>query len=138
MKSLIESNSSSYRIFNKRTLTVESSVHVTFDETNKPKVEKSSSFDVDRLINELEDLDLNKDNEAVAPTELVVEEDVPIEAEDLPKERRWAKHHLTSNIIENLDQGVTTKGRLSFYDNLSFIFQIEPKSIIVESLQDES
>ena len=32
-----DSNSSSYRVFNKRTLTVESSVHVTFDETNLSK-----------------------------------------------------------------------------------------------------
>ena len=81
-----ESNSSSYRIFNKRTLTVESSVHVTFDESNLPEVEKGGSLDVDRLSDELEDLDLIKDDEAVAEVEPVAEEDVPVEAENLPKE----------------------------------------------------
>ena len=34
-----DSNSASYRIFNKKTLIVESSVHVTFDESNLPKAE---------------------------------------------------------------------------------------------------
>ena len=42
-----DSNSSSYRIFNKRTLTIESFVHVIFDESNLPKAEKGGSFDVD-------------------------------------------------------------------------------------------
>ena len=62
-----DSNSSSYRIFNKRTLTIESSVHITFDETNLPKVEKGDSSNVDRLIEGFEDLDLIKDDEAIAP-----------------------------------------------------------------------
>ena len=43
------SNSASYRIFNKKTLIIESSVHVTFDESNLPKAENGSASDVDRL-----------------------------------------------------------------------------------------
>ena len=82
-------------------------------------------------------LDLTKNDEVVALIELAAEEDVPTEAEDLPRERRWAKHHPASNIIGNLDQGVTIKGRLSFHDNLAFVFQFEPK-LIAETLQDES
>ena len=53
------SNSSSYRVFNKRTLIVESSVHVTFDESNLPKTEFGSASDVDRITTDLEDLDLD-------------------------------------------------------------------------------
>ena len=83
-----DSNSSSYRVFNKRILTVESFVHITFDETNLPKVEKGGSLDVDRLADELEDLDLIKDDEVVAPTKPAAMEDVPTEAKDLPRERR--------------------------------------------------
>ena len=86
---------------------------------------------------DFEDLDLTKDDEIVALTELTIEEDVPVEAEDLPRERRWAKHHPASNIIGNPDQGVTMRGRLSFHDNLAFVSLIEPKSI-AEALQDES
>ena len=66
-----------------------------------------------------------------------IEQDAPEEAEDLPRERRSVKHHPASNIIENPDQGVTTRGRLSFHDNLAFVFLIELKSI-AEALQDES
>ena len=83
-----ESNSSSYRFFNKRTLTVESSVHVIFDESNMPEVEKGGSLDVDKLIEELEDLELIKNDEAIAKIEPVADEDVPADAKDLPKERR--------------------------------------------------
>ena len=43
-----DSNSSSYRIFNKRTLIVESFVHVTFNKTNFSKAEKDDSPNVDR------------------------------------------------------------------------------------------
>ena len=89
------------------------------------------------LTDELEDLELVKDDEAIAKIELAVDEDIPTDAKDLPKERRWAKHHPAFNIIRNLDQGAITRERLSFHDNLAFIFLIEPKSII-EALQDES
>ena len=131
-----DSNSASYRIFNKRTLTVETSVHVTFDEFNLSKVENDSAFDVDRLTIELEDLDLLKDDEAILkPT--TVKQDAPEVAEELPKERRWIKHHPASNIIENLDQRVITRERLYFLDNSAFVSLIEPKSI-VEALQDDS
>ena len=55
-----DSNSTSYRIFNKRTLIIETFVHVTFDESNLPKTENGSTSDVDRITTELEDLDLNQ------------------------------------------------------------------------------
>ena len=42
-----------------------------------------------------------------------------------------------SNIIENYDQGVTTKRRLYFLDKSAFVSLIKPKSI-VEALQDDS
>ena len=95
-------NSASYKIFNKRTLIVETSVHVTFDESNLPKVENRSASDIDRVTTKLEDLDLLKDDEAI-PEPTIVDQDAPEAAEELPKERRWTKHHPTSNIIENLD-----------------------------------
>ena len=78
-----DSNSASYRIFNKRTLIVETSVHVTFDESNLPKVENGSASDVDRLTTKLEDLNLLKDNEAIHEPTTV---DAPEADEELPKE----------------------------------------------------
>ena len=83
-----ESNSSSYKFLNKITLSIKSLVHVTFDESNLPKVEKGDSPNVDRLTNDFEDLYLIKDDEVVTEVELAVKEDVSTEAEDLPKERR--------------------------------------------------
>ena len=97
-----DSNSASYRIFNKKTLTVETSVHVTFDESNLPKAEKGSVSDVDKLTTELEHLDLLKDDEAI-PEPTTEEQDASEAAEELPKEQRWTKHHPASNIIENPD-----------------------------------
>ena len=88
-----ESNSSSYRIFNKRTLTIESLVHITFDESNLSKAEKGDSPDVDKLIDDFEDLDLIKDDEVVALIEPAIEVDIPAEAEDLPRESFSFQHH---------------------------------------------
>ena len=105
-----DSNSTSYRIFNKRTLIVEISVHVTFDESNLSKVENIRASDVDRITTELEDLDLLKDDEAV-PEPIIVDQDAPEVDEELPKEQRWTKHHPASNIIKNPNQGVTIRGR---------------------------
>ena len=82
-----DSNSASYKIFNKRTLIVETSVHVTFDESNLSKVENDSVSDVDRITTELEDLDLLKDDEVV-PEPTIVDQDAPKVAEELSKERR--------------------------------------------------
>ena len=97
----------------KRTLTVETSIHVTFNESNLSKVENGSASDVDRLTTNLEDLDLLKDDE-VTPEQTTVERDALEAAEELSKERRWTKYHPASNIIENPNQGVTTRGRLTF------------------------
>ena len=79
------SNSTSYRVFNKRTLIVESSVHVTFDESNRPKIENSSTYKVDRITTDLEDLDLLK-NDEVVPEPILVDQDAPEANEGLPKE----------------------------------------------------
>ena len=103
-------NSASYRIFNKRTLIVESSLHVTFDESNLSKAQNGSASVVDRLTIDLEDLDLLKDDDAT-PEPVIVDQDAPEADEGLPKERRWTKHHPASNIIKDLDQRVTTRGR---------------------------
>ena len=82
-----DSNSASYRIFNKRTLIVETSVHVTFDESNLSKAENGSASDVDRITTDLEDLDLLKDDEAVSEP-IIVDQDAPEADEELLKERR--------------------------------------------------
>ena len=104
------SNSASYRIFNKRTLIVKSSIHVTFDESNLSKAENDSTSDVDRLTTDLGNLDLLKDDDAT-PEPDIVDQDAPEANEGLPKERSWTKHHPASNIIRNPDQGVTTRRR---------------------------
>lgn len=131
-----DSNSASYRVFNKKILIVETSVHVTFDESNLPKAENDSASDVDRLTTELEELDLLKNDEIILePT--TIEQDAPEAAEELPKKQKWTKHHPASNIIENPDHGVIIRERLYFLDNSDFVSLIEPKSI-TEALQNDS
>ena len=80
-----DSNSASYRIFNKRTLIVETSVHVTFDESNRPKAENGSASDIDRITIDLEDLDPLKDDVDV-PEPITVDQGAPEADEELPKE----------------------------------------------------
>ena len=55
-----------------------------------------------------------QDISTLSHTEPAVVDEAPAEFKELPKERRWVKHHPASNIIENLGQGVTTRRRLFF------------------------
>ena len=70
-------------------------------------------------------MDLLKDDVAV-PEPIAVDQDAPKADEELPKEKRWTKHHPASNIIGNPDQGVKTRRRFQFLDNIAFISLIEP------------
>ncbi|KAH9649048.1 Integrase catalytic domain-containing protein [Citrus sinensis] len=111
------SNSSkAYRVYNKRTLVVEESMHVTFDESNPSSAEKRvANDDADGELQE----ESSKENQENAPqenqedrqeeqtnTELEQQEGI---SQTLPKEWRYVSSHLKDVILGDLSRGVTTR-----------------------------
>ncbi|KAH9686889.1 hypothetical protein KPL70_014556 [Citrus sinensis] len=106
------SNSSkAYRVYNKRTLVVEESMHVTFDESNPSSTEKVV---VDDNAEEEQQEEALNDNHEDAPHGIQEE------------------HHEETNAAQNEgdpSRGVTTRSSLrNTCEHAAFISQIEPKS----------
>ena len=122
-------SSKAYRIYNKRTLTIEESMHVSFDESNP------SEEDTIVLNNDDEILDIPQEDGSKTNNENQLEqqeEQIPEESNvnDLPKE--WITHrdHPIDKIIRDISQGVST--RLNLKDaclNMAFVSQIEPSKV---------
>src|ERR1044072_8549059 len=125
-----------YRIHNKRTLTIEESMHVSFDESN-PSKEDIVICDDDDDILEVPHEDaskVNNENQSEQQEEPITQES---NIKDLPKEWRTHRDHPIDKIIGDISQGVTT--RLNLKDaclNMAFVSQIEP-SKVDEALEDD-
>ncbi|VFQ69485.1 unnamed protein product, partial [Cuscuta campestris] len=86
------------RVFNKRTKTVEESIHVVFDEFDARLARKGI---VDNVAGSYDD-----DEEIVKEKE--PEEEKTQEQTELPKEWRSLKNHPIDNVIGDITQGVST------------------------------
>ena len=148
-------SSKSYRVFNKRTLIVEESMHVVFDESNPFAPRKEVSCD-DDLVGNLDELtieDPQPHEDQSQPKEDSIEakeDEVGLQEQqmqitqsqgvqhDLPKDWAYKKDHPKDQIIGDTSQGVTTRSSISHVcNNIAFISHIEPKSID-EAISDES
>ncbi|KAH9671627.1 Integrase catalytic domain-containing protein [Citrus sinensis] len=138
------SNSSkAYRVYNKNTLVVEESMHVTFDESNPSSAEKGINYgDADGESQEKP----SKDNQENAPQrnqEDEQEEQTNMEqyegtSQTLPKEWMYVSSHPKDVILGDPSRGVTTRSSLrNTCEHNAFIFQIEPKSF-ADAENDES
>ena len=120
-------SSKAYRVFNKRTLVVEESVHVIFDETNDKSSRKEDVLDDDVDLQRMENLIL-KDAPSKNPEENQTEEEeekISTRPDDLPKEWRYAYGHPKELIIGDPSKGVSTRSSLrNIYDYLAFVSQI--------------
>ena len=128
-------SSKAYRIYNKRTLTIEESMHVSFDENNPSKEDIIVDND-DDLVDIPQEIDFISGNENQPEHH---EEQDPQDANinDLPKEWRTHRDHPIDKIIGDISQGVST--RLNLKDaclNMAFVSQIEP-SKVDEALGDD-
>jgi len=129
--------SKAYRVFNKRTLVVEESMHVVFDETNT-FVEKNLDDDDLGLEHQMSNVDLNDkevmDEPQTSNTSQRQEEQVDDPKQDsasyqLPKEWRYSTSHPKDKILGDISQGVATRSSLkNVWNNLAFLSQIEPKN----------
>ena len=126
------SNSSkAYRVYNKRTLFVKKSMHVTFDESNPSSAEKVVVDDANEELHE----DSSKDNQNDAPLrnqeeqheETNVEKNKGI-SQSLPNEWRYVSSHLKDLILGDPSRGVTNISSFrNTCEHAAFISQIEPK-----------
>ncbi|KAH9750255.1 hypothetical protein KPL71_013814 [Citrus sinensis] len=137
------SNSSkAYRVYNKKTLVVEESMHVTFDETNPSSTEKVI---VDDNAEEEQQEEASNDNQEDAPPGSQEEHHEEPNAEQnegtsqtLPKEWRYVSSHPKDVILGDPSRGVTTRSSLrNTCEHAAFISQIEPKSF-TDAENDES
>ncbi|KAH9744422.1 Integrase catalytic domain-containing protein [Citrus sinensis] len=137
------SNSSkAYRVYNKKTLVVEESMHVTFDESNPSSTEKVV---VDDNAEEEQQEEASNDNQEDAPHGIQEEHHEETNAEQnegtsqtLPKEWRYVFSHPKDVILGDPSRGVTTRSSLrNTCEHAAFISQIEPKSF-ADAENDES
>ena len=112
-------SSKAYRVFNKRTLVVEESMHVIFDESNSLDPRKDI-FSVDNDIGEL--LEINTQEEISEPLEFegpskedIEEMPQPSFKDDLLKDWQFKKAHPQELIIDDTTKGVTTRYKLNFF-----------------------
>ncbi|KAH9697748.1 hypothetical protein KPL71_023737 [Citrus sinensis] len=140
------SNSSkAYRVYNKRTLVVEESMHITFNESNPFSVEKGvANDDADGDLQEESSKEIQENapqenqedrQEEQTNTELEQQEGI---SQTLPKEWRYVSSHPKDVILGDPSRGVTTRSSLkNTCEHNAFISQIEPKSF-ADAENDES
>jgi len=140
------SNSKAYRVFNKRTLTVEESIHVAFDETPPQEVGKGTfGFDIAGIDTE----EIVKDGvQQEAPPKVKDNKDKECEGDLQEGEKQetspsyphdWiaTRDHPLENFLRDIRKGVSTRSQVSnFCGFTAFVSQIEPKTI-KEAIVDE-
>ena len=121
------SYSKAYRVFNKKTMVVEESVHVVDDVGLDFSMGR---LQIDDKVHQQEDkIDSKKEESPFAhppPPQLEQGES----SQELPKEWKFVTNHPQDQIIGNLSIGVRTRSSLrNICNNLAFISQIEPKKL---------
>ena len=119
-------HSKAYRVFNKRTLTVEESIHVVFIETNPTPSRQEECIDNDAgtLQKGMDDLSI-QDKDTQDGEEIVSKDHT-----DLSRDWRYVTSHPKELIIEDPSHGVRTRSaHKDAHDYLAFVSQIEPHSL---------
>ena len=89
--------SKAYRVFNKRTLVIEESIHVVFDESNDNHKEKNVEEEENLLENELDKLDINESS--FQENDVIDETPKEPHNPNLPKNWKYAQSHPKELII---------------------------------------
>ena len=126
--------SHAYRIYNKRLMTVEESVHVVFDEVDHKNIQiPKTRVEEDEHNISLEKLEICSEKQPVDSHKQPIEIQ---QQSELPKEWRIPGDLSVENIIGKIKEGVSTRSSISnFCRHTIFVSQIEPKSIN-EALKD--
>ena len=126
-----------YPVFNLKSLVVEESMNVAFDESKPPAKYKDlvdqenvKQDDIEKVIRQFENMDLGTPVHK-NPLELDEKED------ELPQAIPTIKSHPLDNILGDLRKGVQTRSQVqNVVNHLSFISQTEPKTA-KDALLDE-
>jgi len=141
-------NSHAYRVYNRRTMVVEESIHVAFDETDH-KVQESikiTADDDEPVIQKIVTDQLGKSVEDNQSDEAQSIEPQPIESgtgaaatsTELPREWRVLRNLSLDNIIGQVQRGVSTRRSMNhFCEHMAFVSQIKPKTV-GEALKDNN
>lgn len=122
-----------FRVFNKKTLVVEESIHVIFDESNDLPLRKRKGInDADEIEDQLKEITLkDKDESSTQETNEEGNADLPKASQgnnELERGWRYVHSHPKDQIIGDLSQGIRTKSSFrDAYNNLAFVSKIEPK-----------
>jgi len=139
-------NNKAYRVFNKRTLVVEETIHVAFDETPPQAVGKCTfgfdvaGIDTKEIVRDGHQQEVPPKNEDNKDKEFegYVQEDEKQETSPFSL-HDWItmRDHLLENILGDIRKGVSTRSQVSnFCGFTAFVSQIEPKTI-KEAIIDE-
>jgi len=139
-----------YRVYNKKTMLVEESMHIAFDETNQ-NMQESPKKSADDEVPNAEQVDTGLENKSKEGSKLP--EIQPIEQGDqliefraggntinsrLPTEWRVPRNLSLDNVIGQVQKGVSTRISLNnFCEHMAFVSQVEPKTI-VDALEDKN
>ena len=139
-----------YRVYNRRTMLVEESIHIAFDETNQnmqehPKIGVEDEVPAEQLV----DTRLEKKTEEASKVPKIqsieqgiqsIESGVGADAINfgLPKEWRVPKNLSLYNVIGQVQKGVSTRRSLNhFCEHMAFASQVEPKTV-ADALEDNN
>ena len=117
-------NGHAYRVFNKRLLIVEESMHAVFDEADH-SISKTVADDLDcdefkSVLNQNESIHID-----TADSHVMQEPTVSV---GLPKEWKTSRDLTPDNVIGNIENGVSTRKSLNnFCETMAFVSQVEPK-----------
>ena len=116
--------SKAYRVFNKRTLVIEESMHVVFDKSGKDI--SNESICRDTLERNFGDLPVNDKGKETLSTkeEVSLNEKKEESSSSVPKVWRYASSHPKDLIIGHPKQGVKTRSSINLFNNLAFVSQI--------------
>jgi len=128
-------NSHAYRVFNKKLIAVEESIHVIFYETkNCEQVAAKINIEEDDQNLFLKNLDNITE---IQPIESSIQPIKTLQQDDLPKDWKVPKDLSIDYIIGQIHKGVSTRRHVAkFYNHSAFVSKIEPQSVC-EALKDE-
>ena len=127
--------SHAYRVFNKKLMTVEESIHVIFYETNNyEQAAAKINTNEDDQNTSLKNLD---NNTKIQPIESSIQPIENLQQKDLPKDWKVPKDLSIDNIIGQIHKGVSTRRHMAeFCNHTAFVSKIEPQ-LVCEPLKDE-
>ena len=122
--------SKAYKVFNIRTLVIEESIHVVFNEAENPSSKKEGDLDdvASKILDRIKELTLN-DTEVEDLNEIQDLDETPQSESILPKEWKYASFYPKELTIGDPSLSIKTRSNLKYACNyLAFVFQIESKN----------